>query len=110
MTDEEFEEIVRAALDSLPEDIASGLENVAVVVEEEDPGSPGLLGSFTGYLRGDPVPSGALPAKVVIYKRPLETAFPDPAELQRQIRITALHELAHYFGLDEDRLDELGYG
>jgi predicted Zn-dependent protease with MMP-like domain len=110
MTDEEFDEHVREALDSLPEDIASGLENVAVVVEEEAPGSPGLLGSFTGYTRGDPVPSGALPAKVVIYKRPLETAFPDPAELQRQIRITVLHELAHYFGFDENRLDELGYG
>ena len=44
------------------------------------------------------MPSGALPAKIVIYRRPLEAAFPDPAELQRQIRITVLHELAHYFG------------
>ena len=110
MTNDEFEEIVRAALDSLPEDIARGLENVAVVVEEEDMESPGLLGSFTGYTRGEPVPSGALPAKIVIYKRPLQAAFPDPDELQRQIRITVLHELAHYFGFDEDRLDELGYG
>ena len=46
---------------------------------------------------------------MVIYRRPLLEAFPDPAELERQIRITVLHELAHYFGIDEDRLDELGY-
>jgi predicted Zn-dependent protease with MMP-like domain len=110
MTDEEFDERVRAALDSLPEEIATGLENVAVVVEEEDPGSPGLLGSFSGYPRGETLPSGALPGKIVIYRRPLVRAFPDPDELERQIRITVLHEVAHYFGIDERRLDELGYG
>jgi predicted Zn-dependent protease with MMP-like domain len=110
MDEAEFDERVRAALDSLPEEIANGLENLAVVVEEEDPGSPGLLGSFTGYARGDPVPSGALPGKIVIYRRPLLRSFPDPDELERQIRITVLHEVAHYFGIDEDRLDELGYG
>jgi len=110
MTDEEFEEIVRAALDSLPEEIARGLENVAIVVEDEDPESPEILGIFSGYPLGETVPSGALPAKIVIYRRPLEASFPDPAELRRQIQITVLHELAHYFGFDENRLDELGYG
>jgi len=50
-----------------------------------------------------------LPAKVVIYRRPLEAAFHDPDELERQIRITVLHELAHYFGIDEQRIAELGY-
>ena len=110
MTDEEFEEIVRAALDSLPEEIARELVNVAVVIEDEDPEGRGILGSFSGYPRGEPMPSGALPAKVVIYRRPLEAGFPDPDELRRQIRIPVLHELAHYFGFDEDRIDELGYG
>jgi len=109
MTDEEFEEHVRAALDSLPDEIASGLENVAIVVEDEDPAGRAILGSFSGYPRGETMPSGALPAKVVIYRRPLEEAFPDPAELEQQIRITVLHEVAHLFGLDEDRLEELGY-
>ena len=110
MTDEEFEDHVRAALDSLPDEIARGLENVAVVVEEEDPAGRAILGSFSGYPRGETLPSGALPAKVVIYRRPLEAAFPDPAELERQIRITVLHEVAHYLGFDEARIDELGYG
>jgi predicted Zn-dependent protease with MMP-like domain len=109
MTDEEFDEHVRAALDSLPDDIADGLENVAVVVEEQSPESPSILGSFVGYPRAYGTPSGALPGKVV-YRRPLLAAFPDPTELERQIRITVLHEVAHYFGIDEERIDELGYG
>jgi predicted Zn-dependent protease with MMP-like domain len=108
MTDEEFEEHVRAALDSLPDDIT--LENVVVVVEEGSLDTPGILGSFMGYPHGFGTPSGALPAKVVVYRRPLLAAFPDPDELERQIRITVLHEVAHYFGIDEDRIDELGYG
>ena len=110
MTDEEFDEHVRAALDSLPGDIAEGLENVAVVVEEESPDGPSILGSFSGYPHAYGTPSGALPGKVVVYRKPLLAAFSDPEELQRQIRITVLHEVAHYFGIDEDRLDELGYG
>jgi predicted Zn-dependent protease with MMP-like domain len=46
----------------------------------------------------------------VIYRRPLQRAFSDPQELEREIRITVLHEVGHFFGLDEDRIDELGYG
>jgi predicted Zn-dependent protease with MMP-like domain len=109
VTDEEFQEHVRAALDSLPADIAEGLENVAVVIEDKSDRGPAILGSFFGYPKGERTPSGALPAKVVIYRRPLEAAFPDPDELERQIRITVLHELAHYFGIDEQRIAELGY-
>ena len=108
MTDEEFDEHVRAALDSLPADIARGLENVAVVVEQESPESPMILGRFIGYPRALGTPSGALPAKVVVYRGPLLASFPEPAELERQIRITVLHEVAHYFGIDETRIDELG--
>jgi len=99
----QFEEHVRAALDSLPADLARGLENVAVVVEEENPDEPGLYGLF------DEPPY--LPARIAIYRRPLVEDFGhDPEALEREIRITVLHELAHYFGIDETRLDELGYG
>jgi len=110
MEEEEFEEHVRAALDSLPPDIALRLENIAVVVEDESPHGPAVLGSFSGYPHGERTPPGALPAKVVVYRRPLEAAFPDPEELERQIRVTVLHELAHYFGIDESRIADLGYG
>jgi predicted Zn-dependent protease with MMP-like domain len=96
-----FEEHVRAALDSLPPELARGLENVAVVVEDENPEDPDLLGLF----QEEPW----LPAKISIYRRPLEESFPDPRELEDEIRITVLHELAHYFGIDENRLEELGY-
>ena len=96
-----FEEHVRSALDALPPDIQAGLENVAVVVEDEHPEDPDLLGLF----QSEPY----LPAKVTIYRIPLEESFPDPDELEQEIRITVLHELAHYFGIGESRLEELGY-
>jgi predicted Zn-dependent protease with MMP-like domain len=97
-----FEEHVRAALDSLPPELARGLENVAVVVEERNPDEPDLYGLFD-----EPE---FLPARISIYRRPLLEDFgDDPAELEREIRTTVLHELAHYFGIDEERLDELGY-
>jgi predicted Zn-dependent protease with MMP-like domain len=97
-----FEERVRAALDSLPPDLAAKLENVAVVVEEENAADPDLFGLFET--------APYMPQKVTIYRRPLEEDFGDDAsELERQIRITVLHEVAHYFGLDEERLAELGY-
>jgi predicted Zn-dependent protease with MMP-like domain len=98
----EFEERVREALDELPPDLARGLENVAVVVEEENRGQPDLLGLFEE--------APYLPAKVTIYRWPLEADFGhDPALLAHEIRVTVLHELAHYFGIDEQRLAELGY-
>jgi len=97
-----FDAHVRLALDSLPPEIAAGLENVAVVVEDENPDDPDLLGLYEEH--------PYLPAKITIYRLPLEESFPEPRELEREIRITVLHELAHYFGIDEERLEELGYG
>ena len=97
-----FEDHVRHALDSLPPKIARKLENVAVVVEEENAQEPDLYGLFEGG--GD-----YMPDRVAIYRLPLEADFPDPDELEHEIRVTVLHELGHYFGLDEDRLSDLGY-
>jgi predicted Zn-dependent protease with MMP-like domain len=105
-----FEDHVRAALDELPPHLAAALQNVAVVVEDESPDDPDLLGLYHGVPlteRGDV--TGLPPDTISIYRLPLEESFPDPGELREEIRITVLHELAHYFGLDEDRLAELGY-
>jgi len=105
-----FEDQVRAALDSLPPQIAAALENVAVVVEDENPDDPDLFGLYHGVPlpeRGDM--AGLLPDTISIYRIPLEESFPDPAELRDEVRITVLHELAHYFGLDEERIAQLGY-
>jgi predicted Zn-dependent protease with MMP-like domain len=96
-----FEEHVRAALDRLPPHLAAALDNVAVVVEEQNREEPDLYGLFDW--------PEYMPAKIAVYRKPLLEDFDDPAELEEQIRITVLHELAHYFGIDEDRLDELGY-
>jgi predicted Zn-dependent protease with MMP-like domain len=109
MTREEFAEHVRAALDDVPPELAQALENVAVVVEDENPEDPDLFGWYDG-LGPTQERAGALPDRVVIYRLPLVESFPDPDELRREIRITVLHEVGHFFGLDEDRIRELGYG
>jgi predicted Zn-dependent protease with MMP-like domain len=105
-----FEEHVRAALDSLPPRIAAALDNVAVVIEDAHPDDPDLYGLYEGTPlpeRGDM--AGALPDTITVFRLPLQEDFDDPRELENEIRITVLHELGHYFGLDEDRLAELGY-
>jgi predicted Zn-dependent protease with MMP-like domain len=105
----DFEAHVQSAIDDLPSEIAAALENVAVVIEDEHPDEPDLFGWYDGLGPG-PDHAGALPDRIVIYRRPLQRAFSDPQELEREIRITVLHEVGHFFGLDEDRIDELGYG
>ena len=105
-----FDDVVRSALDALPPEIAAGLENVAVVVEDENADDPDLYGLFDGVPLTEGGPdAGDLPNRIAIYRLPLEADFPDEDELREEIRITVLHELGHYFGLDEDRLAELGY-
>ena len=111
MTRGEFEEHVRAALEELPPDVAAALDNVAVVVEDQHPDDPDLFGLYQGV----PLPergyqAGSLPDKVTVYQVPLEESFEDPEQLRHEIRVTVLHELGHYFGIDEDRLENLGYG
>ena len=106
-----FEDEVAKALDGLPPELAAGLRNVAVLIEDERPGEPGLLGLYEGVplperRSGNPVQ----PDTIKIFREPLERLYRDPDELREQIRITVLHELAHYFGIGEERLEELGYG
>ena len=105
-----FDDVVRSALDSLPPHIAGALRNVAVVIEDENAEDPDLYGLFEGIplTEGGPGP-GDLPNRIAVYRLPLEADFSDPHELREEIRITVLHELGHYFGLDEHRLSELGY-
>jgi len=111
VTRAQLEEHVRAALDGIPPELVRALVNVAVVVEDEHPEDPDLFGLYEGI----PLPErgsgghGELPDRIAIYRLPLTEEFPDPRELEQEIRITVLHELAHYFGFDEDRIAELGY-
>ena len=91
-------------------ELRDAIRNIEISVEDEHPDDPDLFGLYEGVPlpeRGDW--AGALPDRIRIFRLPLVDSFPDPTELEEEIRITVLHELAHYFGIDEDRLDELGY-
>jgi predicted Zn-dependent protease with MMP-like domain len=105
-----FDEVVARALRSLPPGLQSAVRNIEISVEEEHPDDPDLFGLYEGLPlpdRGDW--AGSMPDRIRIFRRPLVESFADPRELEDEIRITVLHELGHYFGLDEDELDNLGY-
>jgi len=103
----EFERLVGDALDELPEDIAALMSNVAVTVEDEPPPGERLLGLYHGipWGRRGPYYAGVLPDKITIYRGPLErAAHGDPERLRRQVRRTVFHEIAHHFGISDQRL------
>jgi predicted Zn-dependent protease with MMP-like domain len=105
-----FGERVEVVLRSLPAELREAIRNVEISVEEKHPDDPDLFGLYEGIPlpeRGDW--AGSLPDRIRIFRLPLVESFPDPAELDAEIRITVLHEVAHYFGIDEDRLENLGY-
>jgi predicted Zn-dependent protease with MMP-like domain len=105
-----FEETVARALASLPPELREAVRNIEITIEDEHPDDPDLFGLYEGVPlpeRGDW--AGSMPDRIRIFRLPLVESFPDPAELEEEIRVTVLHELGHYFGLDEDRLDDLGY-
>jgi predicted Zn-dependent protease with MMP-like domain len=105
-----FEQAVQDALDLLPDDLRSQMSNVELVVEEEPPPGQPLLGLYQGVpltRRGSGY-SGALPDKITIYRGPLERLYGrDPELLLTQIRRVVLHEVAHHFGISDERLIEL---
>jgi predicted Zn-dependent protease with MMP-like domain len=105
-----FDEHVERALASLPAELREAIRNVEISVEDEDPDDPDVFGLYEGVPlpeRGDW--AGAIPDRIRIFRVPLVESFPDRSELEAEIRITVLHEVAHYFGIDEDRLDDLGF-
>ncbi len=105
-----FEEMVGDALDSLPDELGRLMRNVAVTVEH-GPGPPGLLGLYQGV----PLTSrttgyaGVLPDRITIYRRAICAICSTEAEVVEQVRRTVIHEVAHHFGLDDRRLEELGW-
>jgi len=106
-----FEECVEEALDSLPPELAGLMSNVAVIVEDEPPAGAPLLGLYQGVpltRRGSGY-AGVAPDKITIFRRPLERLYgADRARLRREIRRVVLHEVAHHFGISDERLVELG--
>ncbi len=105
-----FERLVRDAIDLLPPDLVAALDNVVIQVRDRHPDDPGLLGLYEGTPlteRGDY--SGVLPDVIWIYRLAICAMCRDHDEVVDEVRITVLHELAHHFGIDDDRLDELGW-
>ena len=107
-----FEDRVRSAIDSLPAELRRAMSNVEIVVEDENPEDPDIFGLYLGIPLTDRHDyAGVLPDKIAIYRLPLEAEFGhDPELLEEEIRITVVHEIAHHFGVDDDRLTELGWG
>ena len=108
----EFEQVVDAALEELPDWVVKEIDNLVVTVEEEpSPELGDVLGVYEGVAlteRGEY--SGAMPDRIVIFRQPhLRLELPRP-ELEAEVRKTVLHEVAHHIGIDDSRLDELGWG
>lgn len=114
MTLGEFEEAVATALDEIPPELTAAMDNVVVVVEEEPPADEpaDLLGLYDGTPLTERDGWGApmLPDRVLIFRGPLTRMCTDRDELVEQIAVTVVHEVGHHFGIDDHRLDALGWG
>ena len=108
---ERFEELVADALDAIPDDLWRLTDNLSVVVREGSDRSS-LLGLYDGIplTQRDAAYDGmVMPDRISIFRRPILAMCDDEAEVVEQVRITVIHEVAHHFGIDDDRLDELGW-
>ena len=115
ISEERFDALVDDALDAVPEELASLVRNVVVLVEAEPPaGEPDdLLGLYDGVALTDREGGSAgfeLPDRILIFRGPLLRMCDSEAELVEEVGITVVHEIAHHFGIDDDRLHELGWG
>ena len=119
ITREEFEEAVDDAIDLIPDDLAQAMDNVAIFVVEEyepRPGEPAgteLLGLYEGTPlteRDSWWEAGSLPDRISIFRGPLMRACDSREDLVEEILVTVVHEIAHHFGIDDDRLHDLGWG
>jgi predicted Zn-dependent protease with MMP-like domain len=112
LTPEEFEKIVIDELDELPDEMVDGLENLVFVTEDRpDDGSLDLLGLYEGVAltERDRYGFGELPDRIVLYREPLLAIAESLEELRDEIHVTLVHEIAHFYGIDDDELHRLGW-
>jgi predicted Zn-dependent protease with MMP-like domain len=108
--DPDFQRVIQETLDSLPRDLRDQISNLEILVEDEPPPGQRLLGLYQGVplTRRGINYAGALPDKITIYRGPLERLYGhDPDLLTRQIERVVLHEVAHHFGISDERLVEI---
>ena len=106
-----FEALVADALDEVPGDLMALMDNVVVLVEDRNPEEPDLLGLYEGFAlteRGWEY-GGALPDRIMIYREAICDVCEDEDQVAEEVTITVVHEIAHHFGIDDDRLHELGW-
>ncbi|MCB1265863.1 MAG: metallopeptidase family protein [Mycobacterium sp.] len=111
MDPERFEELVADALDLIPPDLARAIDNVVVLVADRNPEEPDLLGLYEGVAltERDGAYAGSLPDAITIYRESLLEVCETEDEVVEEVAITVVHEIAHHFGIDDDRLHELGW-
>ena len=112
MDRDSFERLVEAALDGIPDELASLIRNVVVLVEDEPPADdPDLLGLYDGVALTERYGDYGmeLPDRIFVFRNPLLEMCRDEAELAHEVRVTVVHEVAHHFGIDDARLHDLGY-
>ena len=108
----EFEELVSAALDTIPPELAALIDNVVVLVEDEAPEeSPGLLGLYEGtpLTERNGWYAGVLPDTIRLFRLPILRICDSYDDVVDEVQVTVVHEVAHYFGIDDERLHELGW-
>lgn len=111
MSAERFEELVSEALDLIPADLAAAIDNVVVLVSDRHPEDPDLLGLYEGIAltERDSSYGGALPDTITIFRDSLLEICDTDEQVVEEVAITVIHELAHHFGIDDERLHELGW-
>jgi len=112
MTRERFEELVTEALDLVPAELSALIDNCVVLVEDEPPADdPDLLGLYDGtpLTERDSTYAGVLPDRITIFRNPTLDMCATEEEVVEEVNITVVHEIAHHFGIDDDRLHDLGY-
>ena len=112
MSPQRFDELVSDALDLIPPDLAAALDNVVVLVEGRKPGEPNVLGLYEGVALTDRTSTyaGVLPDRITIYRESLLGVCDTEADVVDEVAVTVIHEIAHHFGIDDERLHELGWG
>lgn len=112
VTPEEFEVLVSEALDTIPPELAEVIDNVVVLVEDEAPSdSPDLLGLYEGtpLTDRDGWYAGVLPDTIRLFRLPILRICDSYEDVVDEVQVTVVHEVAHHFGVDDDRLHELGW-
>ncbi|WP_078361503.1 metallopeptidase family protein [Mycobacteroides salmoniphilum] len=112
MSEQRFEELVSDALDAVPPKLAAAIDNVVVLVQDRHPEDPELLGLYEGIAltERDSFYAGALPDTITIYREALLEMCSSEHEVVDEVTITVIHEIAHHFGIDDERLHQLGWG